>query len=116
MVGWIVKGSEIAKEAGQFHVFFVLFSSIFLGSPEAILKALFLEPESIILNRFSKSKISILGSNSSLPSTLFHKPGGFPERDRQTDRHKTDYTVANIAFCGQGIGRGKRKGRETGEL
>ena len=30
LVRWIVKALEIAKKAGQFHVFFVLFSNIFL--------------------------------------------------------------------------------------
>ena len=49
LVGLIVKASEIAKEAEQFHVFFFkLFSIFFCGSSEAILRALFEESERIL--------------------------------------------------------------------
>ena len=52
MVGLIVKASGIAKEAGQFHVFFLLFRNIFLRVFRGHFRGLFDESESIIFQPF----------------------------------------------------------------
>ena len=52
LVWLIVKASEIAKEAGQFHVFSYVLAIFFWGSSEAILDAFFDESESILYKLF----------------------------------------------------------------
>ena len=55
----------------------------------------YFKKDSYYCNKTNRYPISfaILGmrdSNSNLQSTLFHNPGGSPERDRQTDRQTQD--------------------------
>ena len=71
LVGWIVKASEIAKEAGPFHVFRTL--SIFKGLPRPFFRHFFMNYSSISILAGIGVRISKYPYNNICDSYLLKK-------------------------------------------